>query len=553
MSIYHIKVKDKEFEYPEGTTFFQIAAACAHEYAHEIVLAKANGKLKELPAQIKGDCSVEFITLSDPLGSEAYRRSAMFLMLKAFADELGDGKTCPVRVEHSLSKGRFCTIRGMKKVSQELLARVTERMHALREASMPIRKSTIDVTEARNMFVERGMKDKYELFRFRQASQVNVYSLGDYCDYFYGYMVPDTSMIRWFALHAYKDGFVLQMPIPSAPEEVPPFEAPEKLYKVFTEARNWNAMMKTDTIADLNDAIVNGTLNELILLQEALQEKKIGDIAEMVSKREGVKFVLIAGPSSSGKTSFANRLSIQLRTQGMNPHLVSVDNYYLDRELIPKDENGDYDFECLEALDVKLLNEHLKTLLEGGEIHMPKYSFGTGSRTFREEPMRMEENDILVIEGIHCLNDKLTYDIPKENKFKVYISALTQLNIDEHNRIPTTDGRLLRRMARDARSRGTDARETIAMWPSVRRGEEQNIFPYQEDADVMFNSATIYELAVLKQFCEPILYTVPQDAPEYQEAKRLLKFLDYVLVFNSDLIPRNSLVREFMGGSCFDV
>ena len=343
------------------------------------------------------------------------------------------------------------------------------------------------------------------------------------------------------------------MPETSNPTVVPPFRPRQKLFQVLNESSKWGDMLGIQTVADLNEAVTKGNLQETILVQEALQEKKIGDIARTIVDRGNVKFVLIAGPSSSGKTTFSHRLSIQLRAHGMIPHPIAVDNYFVNREDTPRDKDGNYNYECLEAIDVKQFNQDLTDLLEGKEVALPIFNFKTGRREYNGQTKKLGEHDVLVIEGIHCLNDALTYELPKENKFKIYISALTQLNIDEHNRIPTTDGRLLRRMVRDARTRGTSARKTIAMWPSVRRGEEENIFPYQEEADVMFNSALIYELAVLKQYAEPVLFGIEKDCEEYIEAKRLLKFLDYFVGIGSEHVPANSLLKEFIGGGCFQI
>ena len=357
----------------------------------------------------------------------------------------------------------------------------------------------------------------------------------------------------YFELHLYGEGFVIQMPEKDAPTVVPPFKPHHKLFQVLNESSKWGDMLGIQTVADLNEEITKGNIQETILVQEALQEKKIGDIARTIADRPGVKFILIAGPSSSGKTTFSHRLSIQLRAHGMIPHPIAVDNYFVDREKTPKDKDGKYNYECLEAIDVEKFNQDMTDLLAGKEVMLPTFNFKIGKQEYNTPPKKLGENDVLVIEGIHCLNDKLTYKLAKENKFKIYISALTQLNIDEHNRIPTTDGRLLRRMVRDARTRGTSAKQTIAMWPSVRRGEEENIFPYQEEADVMFNSALIYELAVLKQYAEPVLFGIEKDCEEYIEAKRLLKFLDYFVGIGSEHVPTNSLLKEFIGGGCFQI
>ena len=347
---------------------------------------------------------------------------------------------------------------------------------------------------------------------------------------------------------------VLMLPDSREPERVPEFqEDRRKLFRVMEESDEWGKMLRVGCVGELNDQITKGNCRDLVLIQEALQEKKIGEIAAAVAGMPDKKFVMIAGPSSSGKTTFARRLSIQLMAQGMTPHPVSVDDYFVDREHTPRDENGNYNFEALECIDLQKFNDDMTALLEGRTVELPRFNFKTGKREYKGDFITMGPHDILVIEGIHCLNDRMSERLPAANKFKIYISALTQLNVDEHNRIPTTDGRLLRRIVRDARTRGNSAQETIRMWPSVRRGEEENIFPYQEDADVMFNSSLVYELAVLKQYAEPLLFSVPRDSEEYLEAKRLLKFLDYFLGVDSSGVPVNSLIREFIGGSCFNV
>ncbi|MDE6697955.1 MAG: nucleoside kinase, partial [Lachnospiraceae bacterium] len=402
-------------------------------------------------------------------------------------------------------------------------------------------------------FKKHGMDDKVKLFKYRNNSTVNVYSLNGFEDYFYGYMVPSTKYIKYFELYQFDDGFVLQLPTKENPTEVPKFEPQRKMYNVLKESSKWSEMLEINTVGALNDIISSSSIEDMILVQEALQEKKIGDIAEEIKNRGNVKYVMIAGPSSSGKTTFSHRLSIQLRAIGLKPHPIAVDDYFVDRINSPKDENGNYNYEILEALDVKKFNEDMIALGNGETVELPTYNFVTGKREYKGKKLKLGKDDVLVIEGIHCLNDGLSYALDKENKFKIYVSALTQLNIDEHNRIPTTDGRLLRRIVRDARTRGTNARETISRWQSVRKGEENYIFPYQEEADVMFNSALIYELSVLKQYAEPLLYQIPRNCPEYDEANRLIKFLNYFLGVSSERIPTNSLVREFVGGGCFDL
>ncbi|MBQ1394959.1 MAG: nucleoside kinase, partial [Lachnospiraceae bacterium] len=398
-----------------------------------------------------------------------------------------------------------------------------------------------------------GMHDKEKLFYYRRVSRVNIYNIEEFEDYYYGYMVPDTGYLRYFDLLLYDKGFVLMMPNRHHSKTIGEFKPHEKLFRVMEESTRWSDIQGLSTVGSLNDRVTKGDVQQMILVQEALQEQKIAEIAGQIKARPSVKFVLIAGPSSSGKTTFSRRLSVQLRAAGLIPHAISVDNYFVDREHTPIDENGEYDFESIKAIDIDAFNDDLNRMLAGEAVQMPTFNFKTGYREYNGDSITMGESDILVIEGIHCLNDELTRKLPAENKFKIYISALTSISIDEHNRIPTTDGRLIRRMVRDFRTRGVDAAETIARWPSVRRGEEQNIFPYQEQADAMFNSALIYELAVLKVQVEALLFRVERSAPEYLEAKRLLKFLDYFVGIGAEMVPTNSILREFVGGGCFNV
>lgn len=387
---------------------------------------------------------------------------------------------------------------------------------------------------------------------YRSSSNCNVYELDGCLDYFYGYMAPNTGMLSYFALYPYEEGFILQFP-DKVTTEVAPFAPANKLFHVMQASEQWGADMGIPTVGALNDAVCAGKAREIILSQEAYMERCIGALAERIVADPDKKFVMIAGPSSSGKTTFSHRLSAQLRALGVTPHPIPLDDYYLDRDQIPLDEFGQKDFECIEGLDVGQFNEDMVRLLKGERVLLPTFNFKTGKREYKDHYMQLGKRDILVIEGIHGLNEKMSESLPKESKFKIYISALTQLNIDEHNPLSTTDGRLIRRIVRDARTRGTSAKETIAMWDSVRRGEEKNIFPFQEQADEMFNSALIYEMAVLKIYAMPQLLAIDQDCPEYAEAKRLIKLLDYFLGMPADDICNNSLVREFIGGSCFNV
>ncbi len=536
-----------------GTTLQELARRYQDRYPDEIVLAYVNGRLEELHKKIRQDCIVSFETTAGQTGHDTYDRSMCFLLVTAIYEVCDRADIDKVRIHYSIGKGYYCTVEGRQTVDQAFLDSVDTRMRGMVKDAVPIKKRTIPTEDAIALFGQQGMHDKEKLFRYRRSSRVNVYRINDFEDYFYGYMVPDTGCLRYFKLYLYDEGFVLQLPDITSPKVVPPFDPPRKLFNVLKESTRWGDMQGIETVGDLNDRITGGDVSEVVLVQEALQEKKIADIAGQIADSPSVKFVLIAGPSSSGKTTFSHRLAVQLRASGMTPHLISVDNYFVEREENPVDENGNLDFECLEAVDVALLNRQLGELLEGREVTMPSFDFVTGHKEYTTPPLRLGESDVLVLEGIHCLNPRLTPDLDDASKFKIYISALTQLNVDEHNRISTTDGRLIRRIVRDSRTRGTTARETIARWDAVHRGEEQNIFPYQEQADVMFNSALIYELAVLKPYAEARLFDIDREDPVYQEAKRLLKFLDYFVGIDSEYVPTNSLLREFIGGGCFNV
>lgn len=551
---YQVHVGNVTKSYKEGTTYQEIAEDFQHMYGHRIVLVFVNNfRLQELTKTLMQDGQLEFITVADKIGHDTYKRSLCFLLVKAVHDVGGHDKVERVRIHFSVSKGVYCTVEGDVRVSEEFLGNVEKRMRQLVEEQIPVRKRSVNTNEAVKRFHEHKMYDKERLFSYRRVSKVNIYSINEFEDYYYGYMVPDTGYLQWFSLHLFEDGFVLQMPTIKEPEAVPPFEPQKKLFGVLKETIEWGDMQGIDTVGALNERVTKQNMLEAVLVEEAYQGRKIAEIAKKISEKKDVKFILIAGPSSSGKTTFSHRLSIQLRVNGMIPHPIAVDNFYVDREKTPRDKDGNYDFECLEAVDIKEFNKDMRALLNGEEIYLPIFNFKTGKREFSHTPKRLGENDVLVIEGIHCLNPRLTADLRDENKFKIYISALTQLNIDEHNRIPSTDGRLIRRIVRDARSRGTSAQGTIAMWHRVRRGEEENIFPYQEEADEMFNSSLAYELAVLKQYVEPLLFGVDKESAEYAEAKRLLKFFDYFVGIGSECVPMNSLLREFIGGGCFQI
>lgn len=536
-----------------GVTLLDLAKSKQPEYKDKIILAKVNGKLKELSGNVNETDNVEFVTVATTIGNDTYKRSVTFLMLKAIQKVDKENKIKKVVVEYSISKGLYCTFDGDFKPDDGFISAVKKEMLDMVKAELPINKTLTPLSEGLKIFEENGMTDKTALFKFRRSSFVNIYDLDGYKDYFYGYMAPSTAGLDVFDIFLYDEGIVLQLPTKNNPMQVPAFEPQEKLFDILKETTEWAKMLEMSTVGELNEHISKGDITSLILAQEALQEQKIVDIVNMIKKRDGVKFVMIAGPSSSGKTTFSHRLSIQLMANGYKPHAIAVDNYFVEREQTPLDENGDYDFESIDAVDVELFNKQMTELLKGERVELPEFNFKLGRKEYNGNFLQLGEDDILVIEGIHCLNDKLSYTLPVESKFKIYISALTQLNVDEHNRVPTTDGRLIRRLVRDYRTRGASAQKTLSMWASVRRGEEKNIFPFQEEADVMFNSAMPFEQCVLKTLVEPILFQVKEDEPEYQEAKRMLKFLNYFLPCSYENIPIDSILREFVGGGCFKV
>ena len=539
--------------YPEGTTYLEIARDFQDQYENDILLVRVNGKLRELDKTLTEDSEISFITAEGNAGYKTYERSAIFLMLKAFYEVVPREKIRKIQIDFALGNGIYGELVGDVPVDEKLLLKVKAQMEKLRDAAIPVKKRSINTDDAVELFGKHGMHDKEQLFQYRRASRVNIYSIGEFEDYFYGYMVPDTSYVKYFDLVPCHAGFLLLLPVKSDPKHVEHPAVREKLFSILHSSYRWSDSLEVPNVGALNKMIADGKGQDLILMQEALQEKNIGQVAEQAVKDPDRRIVMIAGPSSSGKTTFSHRLSTQFAALGYNPHPISVDNYFRNREEYPLDENGQPDFEALGCVDIPQFNEDMNALLAGKEIELPRFNFKTGKREYKGDRLKLGKKDILVIEGIHCLNDAMSDELPKESKFKIYISALTQLNVDEHNRIPTTDGRLIRRMVRDARTRGTSALETIERWPSVRCGEDKNIFPYQESADVMFNSALVYELAVLKLYAEPLLFNIPRDREEYDEAKRLLKFLDYFLAIDSDVIPKTSILREFIGGSCLNV
>lgn len=490
---------------------------------------------------------------SDQVYYRQYTRTAIMLLCKGVADVLGEKAAWNCMVDYKIGHAFFVRTEGMADLEESVLQQIKERMLEMAEAGLPIVNQIFTKDKALDLIKAHGMKEKAKLFRYRRNNGLNLCYLDGYYDYFFGPTLNDVSDIRLFDLLPEKGGFYFLLPLAKDLNTLPEFERRPLLRRTLEEGHAWSRQIGIENIGDLNDRICAGDINDMILVQEAEQERKIAEIAKTIISREGVKFVMIAGPSSSGKTTFSHRLSIQLRTQGKIPHPIGLDDYFVDREKTPLDEEGKKDFECLGAIDVEQFNKDMIDLLSGREVELPHYNFKTGRREYNGHKLKLGPEDLLVIEGIHGLNDKLSYSLPVESKFKIYISALTSLNIDEHNRIPSTDNRLLRRLVRDARTRGQSVSQTIQMWESVRKGEEKNIFPFQEEADVMFNSAMIYELAVIKQFAEPLLFAIAPDDPAYPEAERLLKFLDYFLGVSSESLPNNSVLREFVGGSCFNV
>jgi len=552
-TLLRVTVNGETREYPYGTLYGEIAKDFQKDYENDILLVNREQKLCELSKPLDRECTLSMVTAKDTPGMQTYERSVVFLMLRAFHDVVGDGPIERVAVEHSISRALFCQVRGTLAVDQALLDRVEARMRELAAQALPIEKRSIQTDDAIELFRKANMTDKASLFRFRINSRVNIYSLGDFQDYYYGYMVPDTSYLKVFRLEPYDHGFLLRLPDYADPKVLAPFNPSVKVARELYDATVKAQRLGISTVGELNEAIAANQATDMILAHEAMMEKRIGDIAQDVAQHPGVRFVMIAGPSSSGKTTFSHRLCTQLRACGLRPHPIATDNYFVDRVNTPRDENGQYDFECLGAMDVAQFNQDMVRLLNGETVELPRFNFKKGAREYAGDYLTLGPSDVLVIEGIHCLNDAFSHSLPAESKYKIYISCLTTLNIDDHNRIPTTDARLLRRIQRDAGTRGHNAQATIRMWPSVRRGEERNIFPYQDSADTIFNSALVYETALLKPYVEPLLFNVPRDSDAYVEAKRLLKFLNYFLPLPADNVPKTSLLREFIGGGCYQV
>lgn len=539
-------------EGPSGTPLEDFCRAWAEHHQLPLedyaIAAIVDNRLRELTYPVNRDVVVSPISLRHSDGSRIYRRTLSFILVLAI-EECFPGRG--VSIEHAMPSGAFfCRMRDGSSLSETELQQVQQKMREIVAENNPIVRMNMPIETAREYFSQRGDDDKVRLLKIRQQEYLSVYELRGYIDYFFGYMAPATGYIQWFDLRSFGNGFVLRYPRRENLPELDPFVDSPKLAEVFRETGDWLRLIGVSDIGQLNQVTNGDRLREIVLVAEALHERNIARIAQSVAERhhEGVRIVLIAGPSSSGKTTFSKRLAIQLMTYGLKPFTLEMDNYFVDRELTPRDENGEYDFETLAALNVQLLNKNLLALIAGEQVHLPKFDFVTGKgRPHRHVQITSEH--IIILEGIHGMNPGLTPSIPPETTYRIYVSALTQLNIDRHNRIPTTDVRLIRRIVRDAHHRNYTAEDTLGRWPSVRRGEKRNIFPYQENADVMFNSSLVYELAALRPLVEPLLLRVNPDSPLRVEAHRLLSFLSWVPYMQSNLIPDNSLLREFIGES----
>lgn len=550
----NLKIKcfnnNQTIEIPKGTKLLDAAKLFNIQLKNPVLGAMVNNKLREASFEFYHPKTVRFIDITHPDGMRMYIRSLSFVLYAA-VEELYPGAT--LRIEHSVSNGFYCELDNLKDgMTVQTVFDLGQRIREIIEKDIPFVMQKDETDEVVRMLEEKGLTDKTDLIRHRGQYYTTFFRMGEHINIFYGFLVPSTGYLKVFDLNKYYNGMLLQIPKRNQPAEVEDLIIQNKMFEIFREFTQWNKILNVTKVSELNKAAGNGRSETLIKVTEALHEKKIGQIADQIAaRRDKLRIVLISGPSSSGKTTFGKRLAVQLLVAGIKPLNLSLDNYFVDREHTPRDANGDYDFEALEAIDLKLFNQQLVDLLNGGEVEIPKFSFETGSRQYDGTKLKMSKENILIIEGIHGLNPNLTPSIPAEAKYKIYVSALTSINFDNHTRIPTTDNRLIRRIVRDYKYRKYSARDTISRWSSVRHGEEIHIFPYQEEADVMFNTALLYEFAVLKPFAEPILLEVQPNQPEYSEANRLLKFFSYFKPMQPREIPPTSILREFLGGSSF--
>ena len=538
-----------ETQVPHGISLFELSEQYAHVCDRPILVAKVDNELNDLSRPLLYDSTVQFLDITDPNGFRAYQRGVSFMMVYAVKAILG--KKERVVIAHSINKNYYCELPDLKiPITEKLLQEIEQYMKDTSAKDMPIEKHSLPRETAIKIAEDLGLCDKVSLLKYRHSHTVNFYKLNWVYNYFYGEIAPRTGRLNQFKLVPRANGFTLQFPSVALNYEMEELSPENRLNEVFTENKQWVRIMKTETVAALNDKLCQDGSDEIIRVAEALHEKKVALLADQIMN-ENRSIVLIAGPTSSGKTSFAHRLGVQIRVNGAIPHVMSLDNYYLDREFCPRDEYGNYDFETIKAIDTDLINKTLQALLNGEEVKIPTFNFLTGKREFKGNTLKLNPRDVLIMEGIHGLNELTSEGIPASDKFKIFISALTQINVDDHNRIPTADTRLLRRIVRDFRTRGSTAAHTISMWPSVLRGEAKYIYPCQEHADAFYNSALVYEMGVIKQYAEPLLFGIKQHEPEYTEARRLIKFLSSFLSVPSETIPHNSILREFVGGSCF--
>lgn len=537
-------------KYPIGTSLAEVVKEIDHGLKNPPLGALVNNKIKELSYVVYKPKTIRFIDITHPDGMRMYIRSLSFVLIKAVHD-INPGYK--LKIEHSVSKGFFCEIENLPDIPIDLVFEIGNRMREIIKSDIPFERVEMPTVKALELFKKEGFDDKVQILKTRPQLYTSVYYLNDNIDYFYGFLVPSTGVLKVFDLNKYYHGMLLMFPKHNNPAEVEEIILQDKMFEIFQENKEWGEILGCSNIGSLNEFTLNGKVGEIVKIAEALHEKKVAQIADKIFlKHHKIKIVLISGPSSSGKTTFCKRLAVQLKVLGLRPLQISLDNYFVDRENTPRDEKGDFDFESLGALDLDLFNQHLVELLEGKEVEIPRFSFETGKRYYVGDFMRIEEKNIILIEGIHALNPRLTKKVKTENKFKIYVSALTSLSFDRHNRIPTTDNRLIRRIIRDHKYRKYPALATLKRWESVRRGEDRNIFPFQEEADVMFNSALLFELGVLKPYVEPLLKEIPPTEPEYAEATRLLKFFTFIAPISTSEIPPTSLIREFLGGSSFD-
>ena len=548
MLLIRCKNNKKVLKVNVGSTLSEVFSASELKMDHGPVCARVNNKVQGMHYRLYNDKDVEFLDMRSGSGSRTYTRTLFFICCKAINDLYGNVE---VRIDIPVSKGYYVHVNLGRDITADDVARIRCRMQEIIDADTPIRRRMVTAEEAIRLFSEKGDMSKVKLLKGQGKLYTVYYQIDDFIDYFYGALLTSTSEVYLFDLVVYSDGMLLRVPSREDPGQLCPMPRQQKMFDVFKEHHEWQNIIGLRTVGDLNDAVDKGFATDIINVNEALQEKKIARIADQIALRHDVKLVLLAGPSSSGKTTTCKRLSIQLLTCGLKPLQISLDDYFIDRDKTPLDANGEYDYESIHALNIDLINEQFNALFKGEEIELPRYNFQAGKSEKSGKRLKLGPNDIVVVEGIHALNPELTAQIPEQQKFRVYVSALTTILLDEHNYIPTTDNRLLRRIIRDYKYRGVSAQESLHRWPSVRAGEERWIFPYQENADAMFNSAMLYELAVIKQQAEPLLEQVPENCEEYAEAHRLLKFLRYFHAISYRQLAPTSLLREFLGGSSF--